>query len=44
KSNKSRLLISILSEDPEEKQKYIIRLVLKHFPSLSLSDNSECDK
>ncbi|CAI2178365.1 19947_t:CDS:2 [Funneliformis geosporum] len=41
KSNKIRLPISILSEDPEEKQKHIIGLVLERFPSLSLSDSSE---
>src|SRR5437764_15431838 len=41
KSNKSRLPISILPEDPKEKQKHIIGLVLERFPSLSLSDSSE---
>ncbi|CAI2187283.1 1329_t:CDS:2, partial [Funneliformis geosporum] len=45
-SKKSRLPISILPEDPEEKRKYIIGLVLERFPSLSLRDSSEhyeCD-
>ncbi|PKB96599.1 hypothetical protein RhiirA5_434561 [Rhizophagus irregularis] len=41
KSNKSRLPISILPEDPEEKRKHIIGLVLERFPSLSLNDSSE---
>jgi hypothetical protein len=41
KSNKSRLPISILPKDPEEKRKHIIGLVLERFPSLSLSDSSE---
>jgi hypothetical protein len=41
-SNQSRLPISILPKDPEEKRKHIIGLVLEHFPSLSLSDSSEC--
>ncbi|CAG8631558.1 13167_t:CDS:2, partial [Funneliformis mosseae] len=36
KSNKSRLLISILPEDLEEKRKHIIGLVLERFPYLSL--------
>ncbi len=40
-SKKSRLLISILPEDPEEKRKHIIGLVLERFPYLSLSDNDE---
>ncbi|CAG8658164.1 12736_t:CDS:2, partial [Funneliformis mosseae] len=40
-SNQSRLLISILPEDPKEKQKYIIRLMLEQFPSLYLSDSSK---
>ena len=40
-SRKSRLPISILPEDPEEKRKHIIGLVLERFPSLSLSDSSE---
>ena len=40
-SKKSRLPISILPEDPEEKRKHIIGLVLERFPSLSLSDSSE---
>ena len=31
-SNQSRLLISILPEDPEEKRKHIIGLVLELFP------------
>ena len=44
KSNKSRLPISILPEDPEEKRKHIIELVLERFPSLSLSDSSERDE
>ncbi|CAB4386479.1 unnamed protein product [Rhizophagus irregularis] len=35
-SNQSRLPISILPEDPEEKQKHIIGLVLERFPYLSL--------
>jgi hypothetical protein len=41
KSNRSGLPVSILPEDPEEKRKYIIGLVLERFPSLSLSDSSE---
>ncbi len=41
KSNKSRLPISILPEDPEEKRKHIIGLVLERFPYLSLSDSDE---
>ena len=41
KSNKSWLLISILPEDPEEKRKHIIGLVLERFPYLSLSDSDE---
>ena len=41
KSNKSRLPISILPDDSEEKRKHIIGLVLERFPSLSLSDSSE---
>ncbi|GBB95533.1 hypothetical protein RclHR1_25560001 [Rhizophagus clarus] len=41
-SNQSRLPISILPEDPEEKQKYIIGLVLEKFPYLSLNDSDEC--
>ena len=40
-SNRSRLPISILPEDPEEKRKHIIGLVLERFPSLSLSNSSE---
>src|SRR5207248_8750900 len=40
-SNKSRLPISILPEDPEEKRKHIIGLVLERFPYLSLSDSDE---
>src|SRR5688572_2463400 len=40
-SSKSRLPISILPEDPEEKRKHIIGLVLERFPSLSLRDSSE---
>jgi hypothetical protein len=40
-SNQSRLLISILPDDPEEKRKYIIGLVLERFPSLYLSDSSK---
>src|ERR1043165_3772236 len=39
--SKSRLPISILPEDPKEKQKHIIGLVLERFPYLSLSDSSE---
>ncbi|RGB25268.1 hypothetical protein C1646_771985 [Rhizophagus diaphanus] len=35
-SNGSRLPISILPEDPEEKRKHIIGLVLERFPYLSL--------
>ncbi|PKK60637.1 hypothetical protein RhiirC2_870869 [Rhizophagus irregularis] len=35
-SNQSRLPISILPEDPEEKRKHIIGLVLERFPYLSL--------
>ncbi|EXX57193.1 hypothetical protein RhiirA1_428976 [Rhizophagus irregularis] len=42
-SSKSRLPISILPEDPEEKQKHIIGLVLEQFPYLSLSDSDERD-
>jgi len=41
KSNKSRLPISILPEDPEEKRKHIIGLVLERFPYLSLVDSDE---
>ena len=41
KSNKSRLPISILPEDPEEKRKHIIGLVLEKFPYLSLDDSDE---
>src|SRR5437763_8999626 len=44
KSNKSRLPISILPDDPEEKRKHIIGLVLERFPSLSLSDSSGRDE
>ncbi|PKY60727.1 hypothetical protein RhiirA4_431335, partial [Rhizophagus irregularis] len=40
-SNKSRLPISILPEDPEEKRKHIIGLVLERFPYLSLVDSNE---
>ena len=40
-SKKSRLLISILPDDLEEKRKYIIRLVLEQFSFLYLSDSSE---
>ncbi|CAG8660418.1 8968_t:CDS:1 [Funneliformis mosseae] len=40
-SKKSRLLISILPNDPEEKQKHIIELVLKQFSYLYLSDSDE---
>ncbi|RIA99372.1 hypothetical protein C1645_811618 [Glomus cerebriforme] len=43
-SNRSQLSISILPDDSEEKQKYIIRLVLEQFPSLYLSDSSERGK
>ena len=39
-SKKSRLPISILPDDLEEKRKHIIGLVLERFPSLSLSDHS----
>jgi len=35
-SNQSRLPISILPEDPEEKRQHIIGLVLERFPYLSL--------
>jgi hypothetical protein len=35
-SNQSRLPISILPEDPEEKRKHVIGLVLERFPYLSL--------
>ncbi|CAG8662307.1 5307_t:CDS:2, partial [Acaulospora morrowiae] len=38
---KSGLPISILPDDPEEKRRHIIGLVLECFPSLSLSDSSE---
>src|SRR5581483_2069784 len=41
-SNQSRLSISILLEDPEEKRKHIIGLVLEKFPYLSLDDSDEC--
>jgi hypothetical protein len=34
-SNKSRLPISILPDNPEEKRKYVIKLVLEQFPCLS---------
>ena len=40
-SNQSRLPISILPEDPEEKRKHIIGLVLERFPYLSLSKSDE---
>ncbi|GES98862.1 Sel1 repeat family protein [Rhizophagus clarus] len=40
-SNRSRLPISILPEDPEEKRKHIIGLVLERFPNLYLIDSSE---
>src|ERR1043166_1509752 len=40
-SKKSRLPISILPDDPEEKQKHIIGLVLEKFPYLSLDDSDE---
>ena len=40
-SNKFRLLISILPDDPEEKRKHIIGLVLEKFPYLSLDDSDE---
>ncbi|RGB23804.1 hypothetical protein C1646_676841 [Rhizophagus diaphanus] len=40
-SNQSRLPISILPEDPEEKRKHIIGLVLEKFPYLSLDDSDE---
>ena len=40
-SKKSRLPISILPEDPEEKRKHIIGLVLERFPYLSLVDSDE---
>ena|SRR5436305_894660 len=40
-SSKSRFPISILPEDPEEKRKHIIGLVLEQFPYLSLSDSDE---
>ncbi len=43
KSNKSRLLISILSKNSKEKQKHIIELVLERFSFLSLSNSSECE-
>ncbi|CAB4398851.1 unnamed protein product [Rhizophagus irregularis] len=38
-SNQSRLPISILPEDSEEKRKHIIGLVLEKFPYLSLDDS-----
>ena|ERR1041384_1852555 len=41
KSNKS-IPISILPDDPEEKRKHIIGLVLKQFPYLSLRNSDEC--
>ncbi len=43
-SNRSQLLISILPDDPEEKRKHIIGLVLEQFPYLSLSDSDERDE
>ncbi|CAG8619826.1 496_t:CDS:2 [Funneliformis mosseae] len=42
KSNRFRLLVSILPEDPEEKRKHIIGLVLEKFPYLSLDDSDKC--
>ena len=41
-SNRSRLPVSILPEDSEEKRKHIIGLVLEKFPYLSLDDSDEC--
>ncbi|PKC00713.1 hypothetical protein RhiirA5_365513 [Rhizophagus irregularis] len=41
KSNRSGLPVSILPEDPEEKRKHIIGLVLEKFPYLSLDDSDE---
>ena len=40
-SNRSRLPISILPEDPKEKRKHIIGLVLEHFPYLSFRKSDE---
>ena len=42
KSNRSGLPVSILPENPEEKRKHIIGLVLEKFPYLSLDDSDEC--
>ncbi|PKB99860.1 hypothetical protein RhiirA5_429066 [Rhizophagus irregularis] len=41
KSNKFRLPISILPDDPEEKRKHIIGLVLERFSYLFLSNSGE---
>ncbi|UZO19960.1 uncharacterized protein OCT59_011222 [Rhizophagus irregularis] len=43
-SNRYRLPISILPDDSKEKRKHIIGLVLEQFPSLYLSNSSECDE
>ncbi|GBB85757.1 hypothetical protein RclHR1_01220053 [Rhizophagus clarus] len=40
-SNRSGLPVSILPENPEEKRKHIIGLVLEKFPYLSLDDSDE---
>ncbi|CAB4389129.1 unnamed protein product [Rhizophagus irregularis] len=40
-SNRSELPVSILPENPEEKRKHIIGLVLEKFPYLSLDDSDE---
>ncbi|CAB4401390.1 unnamed protein product [Rhizophagus irregularis] len=42
KSKQSRFPISILPDDPKEKRKHIIGLVLEKFPYLSLDDSDEC--
>ncbi|RIA83742.1 hypothetical protein C1645_447999 [Glomus cerebriforme] len=41
-SNRSELPVSILPENPEEKRKHIIGLVLEKFPYLSLDNSDEC--
>ncbi|CAB4480865.1 unnamed protein product [Rhizophagus irregularis] len=40
-SNRPGLPVSILPENPEEKRKHIIGLVLEKFPYLSLDDSDE---
>ncbi|CAG8820889.1 28515_t:CDS:2, partial [Gigaspora margarita] len=39
--NKTRLPISILPEDPKEKQKHVIKMVLKRFTNLSFKHSSK---